>query len=36
MEEKYYEEETLDLREIFDLLMSRKWLIICVAVFGFV
>ena len=36
MEEKFYEEETLDLREIFDLLMSRKWLIICVAVFGFV
>ncbi len=36
MEEKFYDEETLDLREIFDVLFTRKWLIICVAMFGFV
>ncbi len=37
MGEKYNNEEvTLDLKEIFDVLMSRKWFIICVAVFGFV
>ncbi len=36
MEEKFREDEVLDLREIFELLMSRKWIIICVAVFGFV
>lgn len=36
MEEKYFEEETLDLREIFQVILVRKWLIICVAVFGLV
>ncbi|MDO5389252.1 MAG: polysaccharide biosynthesis tyrosine autokinase [Clostridia bacterium] len=36
MEEKFYEEETLDLREIFEVLMARKWIIICVSVLGFV
>lgn len=36
MEEKYTDENVLDLREIFGVLMARKWFIICAAVFGFV
>lgn len=36
MEENYKEEVTINLNEIFRMLMVRKWFIICAAVFGFV
>lgn len=36
MEDKSYIEKTIDLREIFDILLAKKWIVICAAVFGFV